>query len=192
MSKQSDAYLRQFDAALQKAGAVDRGDIVREIESHLSLAEQRGPSALAGAIAELGPPQKLAEAYRSALGIRKAANASALSKLSGMATRHARAGGRAAASVVATALLLTIAGAFAVIALLQPLTPESLPGFIGKFMLGGLARTAEATATLGWSLTALGGALALGCVIAASRQARHAWHRLVAAQATLAANRYAR
>jgi uncharacterized membrane protein len=192
MSKQSDAYLRQFDAALQKAGAVDREDIVREIESHLSLAERRGPSALDGVIAELGPPQKLAEAYRSALGIQKVANSSASSKLFGVAARHPRAGGHAAASVVATALLLTIAGVFAVIALLQPLAPESLPGFIGKFMLGGLARTAEATATLGWSLTALGGALALGCVIAALRHARHAGHRFVAAQATLAFTSYAR
>src|SRR3954447_5671430 len=102
MSKQSDAYLRQFDAALQKAGAVDREDIVREIESHLSLAEHRGPSALDGVIAELGPPQKLAEAYRAGLGIRKVGNASVLSKLFGVAARHARASGHAAAAVVTT------------------------------------------------------------------------------------------
>jgi uncharacterized membrane protein len=186
MSKQYDGYLRQFDAALQKTGAVDRLDIVREIESHLSLAEQRGTSTLHDLIAELGPPQKLAEAYQSALGIRKAANASASSKLFGIAARQARAGALAAPSIVATGFLLIFAGAFAVIALLQPLAPESLPGFIGKFMLGGLARTAEATATLGWSLTAFGGALALGCLLAASMHARHAWHRLVLAQEALA------
>jgi uncharacterized membrane protein len=184
VSKRYDGYLKQFDAALQNAGAVDREDIVREIESHLALAEQRGTSALDEVIDELGPPQKLAEAYQSALDIRKVANASVSSKLFGVAARHPRAA--AAGPIVATGLFLMLAGVLANIALLQPLAPQFLPGFIGKFMLGGLARTAEATATLGWSLTALGGALALACLFAASRHARHAWDRLILAHEALA------
>jgi uncharacterized membrane protein len=178
MSKQYDAYLRQLDAALEKAGAADRRDIVREIESHLSLAEQRGASALADLIAELGSPETLADAYRSALGARRGATLSVSSKLLGAAARHARTGGSVLRASVMPGLLLMLAGLFAVIALLQPLMPQWLPGFIGKIMLGGLARTAGATATLGWSMTALGGALATMCVLAAVTNARHAWRRL--------------
>jgi uncharacterized membrane protein len=177
MSKRYDDYLRRFDAALEKAGATDRQDIVREIESHLSLAERRGVPVLDEVIAELGAPEKLAEAYRSALGIRKVENASVGSKFAAVAARHGRASVSAAGSIAVIGLFLTLAGVFAAIAALQPLVPHSLPGFIGKFMLGGLARTAEATATLGWSLTVLGAVLAVGCLIAASTHARHAWHR---------------
>lgn len=187
MPKRYDGYLRTFDAALQEAGAVDRQDIVREIESHLSLAEQRGTWALDDLIAELGPPEKLAEAYRSALGVPKAVHANAASRLFGLAARQAQVGAPAARSIAATGLLLVLAGLFADIALLQPFAPQYLPGFIGKFMLGGLARTAGATATLGWSLTALGAALTLGCLLAASTHARHALRRFIPAQATLTA-----
>lgn len=181
MSKQYDAYLKRFDAALEEAGAVDRQDIVREIESHLSLAERRGTAALDGVIAELGPPEKLAEAYLSELGVRKTAKAFVAIKLPRVTAYHIRAGAFAARSIAVSGFLLVLAGVFTVIALLQPLTPQSLPGFIGKFMLGGLARTPEATATLGWSLTAVGGALALACLFAALAQARHAWHHLATA-----------
>ncbi|MEP7007550.1 MAG: hypothetical protein ABI810_16325 [Sphingomonas bacterium] len=183
MPKPYEDYLRQFDAALQKIGAVDRQDILREIESHLSLADRRGMAALDAFIAELGSPQKLAESYRLALGFKQPPTPSFPSRLVGITARHARTGATAAGAIVATTLLLTLAGLFALIALLQPLAPQSLPGFIGKFMLGGIARTAEATATLGWSLTAIGGALACGCLLAASTNAKRAWHLLLPAQA---------
>lgn len=183
MPKPYEDYLSQFDAALQKIGAIDRQDILREIESHLSLADRRGTAALDELIAELGSPQKLAESYQLALGLKQSPAPPFASRLVEIGTRHTRTSASAAGPVVATTLLLTLAGMFALIALLQPLAPQSMPGFIGKFMLGGIARTPEATAALGWSLTAIGGALTLGCLVAASTNARRVWHRLLPVQA---------
>lgn len=182
MPKPYEDYLRQFDAALQKIGAVDRQDILREIESHLSLADRRGTAALDEFIAELGSPQKLAESYRLAFGFKQPPTPAFASRLVETVARHAHAGASAAGPVAATMLLLMLASLSGMIALLQPLAPQSLPGFIGKLMLGGIARTAEATATLGWLLTAIGSALTLACLLAASTNARRAWHRLLPVQ----------
>jgi hypothetical protein len=186
MPKRYEDYLKQFDAALGKTGANDRDDITREIESHLALAAQRGPSGLDDAIAELGPPMALAEAYRLALNIPKSANGSVLSEVLRVAAGRARARAFVIRSIMLTGLLLLLAAIFASLALLQPFAPQDLPGFIGKFMLGGLARTTQGTTMLGWSLTVLGGALAVGSLFAASTQARHAWRRLILTKAALA------
>jgi len=183
MSKRYEDYLKQFDTALGKTGANDRDDIMREIESHLALAAQRGPSGLDDAIAELGPPMALAEAYRLALDIPKSATGSVLSEVLRVAAGRARARAFLIRSTALTGLLLMLAAMFASIALLQPFAPQDLPGFIGKFMLGGLARTTERTTMVGWSLTVLGGLLAVGSLFAASTQARNAWRRLVLTKA---------
>jgi uncharacterized membrane protein len=179
---ETEKYLRRLKWSLRRLPAEDRAAIDQEIRSHLLEKGAVSAAALQETLRELGEPHELAAGYLQEFdmldALSRPAPARLLFALLGRIARNLR----IAPSAIAGCAFYILSASFLAIAMLKPFAAEGLPGFIGKFGLGGLARTPAATDLLGWVLLPLGLALALICYLSGTAILRRAARSLLSAR----------
>ena len=159
--EQIENYLQQFETSLRGLNPEDRADVLAEIRSHLFERAEHGEAATAAALGELGTPHKLARVYPQEYNLSAALSRQTPRQLLAALLRVVKRNTRAAIFAGVACCFYFFAVASSGIAFLKPLAPDGLPGFIGKFGLGGMARTPQAMDVLGWALIPIGVALAV-------------------------------
>jgi len=179
-----DAYVRRLLWALQALPHDDRLNIASEIHSHLAERDARGPRELERALASMGPPDALARSYVEEFELAGAVNRASPARLMlAMLDRAGRSGLAFVGSFAALSLYL-VAGAFLLMAVMKPITPDK----VGAWRLGegGFAFAIMDTPPppqaelLGYWIIPLSAMLATLCFIAASKLLRWAGRRLLA------------
>ena len=175
-------YLDELAAALHLLAPAEKENILREIRSHLEEEGARDMVSLEAAISDLGNPRELADCYAREQRLSAARVRRWFPLLLLVMLAHSVRSVKAAPALAVGASLYFFAAAFTIIALIRPLAPDGLAGFVGKFGLGPYARTPEQMNTLGWALLPVGLTLAVAAALAGTAILRRGARNLLRRQ----------
>jgi len=174
-----ERYLLRLKKALREADPAEQEEILSDIRSliseHLETAD-RSATAVDMVLQRLGPPEALAEAYRTEGLLAQAAHSTAPTVLIRAALRSAAHGVLGFLTAFVVFIGYTLSLGFAIVAILKPFAPETTGLWVGegKFYFGtfvGLPTTGIHE-VLGYWAIPVAGLLALLSFILTTRLAR--------------------
>ncbi len=174
-----ERYLLHLKKALRGAAPAEQEEILSDIRSliseHLETAD-RSATAVEAVLERLGPPEALAEAYRTEGLLAQAAHSTAPSVLVRAALRSAAHGVLGFLTALVVFIGYTLSLGFTVVAIMKPFAPETTGLWVGNgnFFFGSLVGPhAQGTReVLGYWTIPVAGLLALLSFILTTRLAR--------------------
>jgi len=130
-------YIAQLERELAAMPAEDRKRIVQEIGGHLAERAEIGPQMLHATIVQLGTPQSLAGSFLDDWALSGALKRGSGLRILWVILRRAWRSFAAIAIGTAGVLLYLFSGAFAVVAVMKPITPRNVGMWAGPD--GGIA-----------------------------------------------------
>lgn len=188
-SEKIESYLVRLAAELDARGLRGRDDILQEIRGYLVDAGQRGEARLDAALTDLGTPEELSRTYQTEARLAEARVPTGQHNPPRIDFRRAGHGAAAVAVGLISIPFFLLCASFLSVAFVKLVSPEGVPGVVGKFRLGALVRTPEAHEIFGWLLLPLGLLLAALCFFAAVGILKAAGGRLLVLHREASRNR---